>query len=489
MKLYRPASVLQIALFAFALVGVPLSAALVAAKIAVDRLASQGSRAVMQSAQVIEIGSALVSQFTAMERNARQYAAIGDRELLGLYEQRRKEFMDTVVALRGSPHSPGQLSKLEALEAGEAAIWQTLNEQEHTAPELSAALDRFPELGRTARSILGDSSHVIGAQLAAMRLRAEETQRLLTVQASALIPLVVVLAAVGTLLIVRPLRQMDRVIRRLGDGRFDEPVQIRGPRDVEELGERLDWLRARLHELDEQKAQFLRHVSHELKTPLTALREGAQLLSDEVVGTLNDAQADIAHILSANSVRLQRRIEDLLNFSVISHGDTPPLVLEDVDPVAVVEEVLRDHAVTLRARRIRIERQLEPATLQADAGKLRVVVDNLVSNAIKFSPREGRIRVSVGHDAGWTCIEVADEGPGIAPDERQQIFEPFYQGHARQEGHVKGTGLGLAIAREYVLAHGGSLAAGEPPWERGACLTVRLPRPETSTLASEAKAS
>src|SRR5690606_16886088 len=123
-----------------------------------------------------------------------------------------------------------------------------------------------------------------------MRRQAAATQRRLSWQALAVIPAALVLAIFGTLLIARPVRQIDRAIRRLGRGQFDDPVYVHGPRDLEELGDRLDWLRLRLLDLDAQKVRFLRHVSHELKTPLTAIREGAQLLSDQVAGQLTPAQ-------------------------------------------------------------------------------------------------------------------------------------------------------------------------------------------------------
>lgn len=495
MKFYRPASVLQLALVAFALVGIPLAAGLVAATVAVDRLADQGSRAVMGATQTIETGRALVDQLTAMERFARQYRLLGDPELLELYENRRTEFRASLASLRSAPISPGQREKLAALETGESAIYETLQATKPEQPselETFGPVEEFPELARVARAVHGDLSIVIGAELASMRLHATRAQRLLSWQATALIPGVVVLASLGAMLIVRPLRQMDRAIRRLGDGQFEQPIQIRGPKDLEELGQRLEWLRVRLVELDEQKAQFLRHVSHELKTPLTAVREGAQLLSDEVVGELNDAQADIAKILSANSVRLQKRIEDLLNFSVIAHGSSPPPVREPVDPNLVIAEVLQDQAVALRARRIAVERVGEPITVRADAGKLRVIVDNLLSNAIKFTPRDGRIRISVATQDDWVTIEVADSGPGIPAAERARVFEPFFQGHTRHAGHVKGTGLGLAIAREYVHAHGGHIeVADEPaPGGRGTVMRVQLPfaEPARPPVAERAQA-
>ena len=125
----------------------------------------------------------------------------------------------------------------------------------------------------------------------------------------------VIFLVVGfTILIARPIRQIDAAIRRLGQADFSVPVQVGGPEDLQQLGERLDWMRQRLADLEQQKNRFLRQMSHELKTPLTALREGAELLSEEVVGKLTPEQREIAEILRHNSIELQKLIEDLLSY-------------------------------------------------------------------------------------------------------------------------------------------------------------------------------
>ena len=111
--------------------------------------------------------------------------------------------------------------------------------------------------------------------------------------------------------IARPITEIDGAIRQLGGADFSRPIAVRGPEDLRYLGRRLDWLRRRLEEFETQKNRFLRHVSHELKTPLTALREGAELLHDEVAGKLAPMQKQVVSIMRDNSVKLQRLIEEL----------------------------------------------------------------------------------------------------------------------------------------------------------------------------------
>ena len=472
-KSFRPTSVLQLALIAFALVGVPLIVALVTATFAVDRLATESQQSIRQAARIIDSGRALVEELTAMERSARQFQLLGDAELLDGYRSRRENYLRAVATLALHEFSDEYRRTLAELRAQEQAVFAALSSEAASSPETADAVAQFPAMGNAARRILADSSRAIGQEVENMRRRAAATQRQLSWQALAVIPAALVLAVFGTLLIARPVRQIDRAIRRLGSGQFDDPVQIRGPRDLEELGERLDWLRLRLLDLDAQKIRFLRHVSHELKTPLTAIREGAQLLSDQVTGKLTPAQEEIAAILCKSSMELQRHIEALLNFNTIVQGLDKPVTPEPVDVGPLLEQVLQDQVVSIKAKGLSIEADPSALTVPGNREQLRVVLDNLLSNAIKYSPAGGRIQVRLRQQDHQAVIEVHDEGPGIDSEERVKVFQPFYQGSAVHNGHVKGTGLGLAISHEYVRAHRGSIEVAEA--RQGACLRVHLP--------------
>ena len=259
----------------------------------------------------------------------------------------------------------------------------------------------------------------------------------------------------------------------MGDGNFTDSVSIRGPRDLEQLGETLDWLRRQLLELEQGKTRFLQHMSHELKTPLTAIREGADLLREKIVGELNDQQEEIAGILHENSLRLQKLIEDLLNFSILQ-SRTAALVRSRVDLESLVREVLDTHKLAILARQLLLKTILQPVSLNGDRDKLRTLIDNLVSNAIKYSPDNSSLRVELTADEAHAYIQVTDSGPGIPEKDREQVFEAFYQGKPADQGPVRGTGLGLSIAREYARAHGGEVSVVECA-QGGASLRVSLP--------------
>ena len=231
---------------------------------------------------------------------------------------------------------------------------------------------------------------------------------------------------------------------------------VGGPRDLKELGEQLDWLRRRLAELSEQKTRFLAHVSHELKTPLTTLREGTELLTEQVIGPLNKEQQEVAGIMQGSSLYLQRLIEDLLNFNQ-ALSRRLEIQREPVEMKALVDAVIATQKLAWKSKDLKIVTALEPVLLMADRDKLSTVVDNLLSNAIKFSPPNGEVSISLQAENNTVSLEFQDAGPGFTAQDAGRVFEAFYQGRVTADGPVKGSGLGLAIAREYALIHRGNL--------------------------------
>jgi two-component system sensor histidine kinase GlrK len=177
------------------------------------------------------------------------------------------------------------------------------------------------------------------------------------------------------------------------------------------------------------------------------------------------AQREIVAILQSNSTQLQRLIEDLLNYQreVALEGQ---LATTRVDLAGVARAVIETHKLDAARRAVTIALHALPAVAMADEEKLRIVVDNLVSNAIKFSPDGGTVRVVVQPDDSDVVLEVTDEGPGVAPEDRDKVFDWFFQGARPSGGRVKGSGLGLAIARELAEAHGGTIEVGDGPGGR-----------------------
>ena len=191
-----------------------------------------------------------------------------------------------------------------------------------------------------------------------------------------------------------------------------------------------------------------------------------------MLGDLSPAQREVATILKQSTHRLQRLIEDLLSFHTAQY-QRGAVAFSPVPLSEVIARAGQQHRLTIASKGLRYQVDCPAIVLEADQDKLAAVVDNLVSNAVKFSPTGGRILVMARSNGQEARLEVVDEGPGIAPEERDAVFEPFFQGSAPYNGPVKGTGLGLAIVKEFVAAHRGRVEIVDGG--RGAHIRVSLP--------------
>src|SRR5207253_11434786 len=222
-----------------------------------------------------------------------------------------------------------------------------------------------------------------------------------------LAPLTLIAILSLTLSIGRPLRAIDRAISELGRGTFSRSIEVSGPRDLERLGAQLEWLRLRLLDLAQERNRFLRHMSHELKTPLANIREGAELLMDGAVGELDPNQREVTAILRENGIKLQRMIENLLSFSAWQTSSVG-LETSEFRLRPVVKQVLENQQLTLLSQRVRLDVQVEDVTLVADRGKIRLILENLVSNAVKYSPKGGTIHLRARATGAQLVLDVAD---------------------------------------------------------------------------------
>lgn len=471
LRVFYPNSFLKLLLIGFTLTVLPLLFAFANAALYLDRLAEQSRKTVFQAVEATRASRELTEQLTIIERGTRQYLVLGDEALLESYRSAHEKFVTTVKEMSKLPLDHELRRQLQELSRREAALFhKVINNLAHE--DVQSVVTEFFNLSQLAQSILDANNRLIDRESSVLVATAERAQHQLLWQTLPLIPIALLVAAVITYLLTRPIRRMDIAIRKLGRGDYNGAISIEGPRDLRRLGERLDWLRIQLGDLEEQKKRFLRNVSHELKTPLTSIREGSELLSEEVGGMLSPQQREIAVILRENSLRLQKMIENLLYYTAVQF-QKPSLHVERVKCKPLIEEALASYTLTIDAKQIRILPALGDISLEADREKLLTVIDNLISNAIKYTPKGGSISIRLEREKEKAVIEISDSGPGIAPIDRERLFEPFYRGGGNADSHINGSGLGLSIAREYVDAHGGDIAL--MPSEQGACFRVTLP--------------
>jgi two-component system, NtrC family, sensor histidine kinase GlrK len=472
MRITYPRSFLSLLLIGFTIVAGPLLVALFTNAVAFERLAVLSEQAVHSAVKVTQASRALVGTLNSLERSARQYAVAGEATFLEAYRQNRIAFADSLRSLGNGSLSESQRIEVAAIQEQEAAI-HALIARSRPTPELSARLGKdFAVLFDRAQSLVRLGDQVIDEGIERLRTQAVKSRNSVFWLVMALIPTAILLIGAFTFLISRPITQVSRSIRRLGEGDFGKRIQVHGPGDMVRLGEQLDWLRDRLVTLEAQKTRFLQHMSHELKTPLTALREGSDLLSSGVVGNLNAEQREIARILQENSIELRKLIEGLLNYNAV-HAKASYLEASMVPLREVVRRVVNDRKLAIMAKDLRVDLDCENLSALCDEEKVRVMLDNLLSNAVKYSPERGVVWIKLYHDRGDIVFEVADQGPGVPAAEREKVFEAFYRGTDEPVAAIKGSGLGLSIVKEYVRLHGGQVEILDAP---GAHFRIRFPQ-------------
>ncbi|HMA11798.1 MAG TPA: HAMP domain-containing sensor histidine kinase [Steroidobacteraceae bacterium] len=418
----------------------------------------------------------IVESVSQLQRAAGQYHLLQDAEFGPALTMRFDELQTRLSQLDGRLADAPARATLAALQVRTRTLYRQLKPGAFLDSDRYHALDpAFDALHANARTLLDQADAAVQRELQTLEATVQGTRQRLIVLALALIPLTLLLAGVFSWMINRPIKQLKSAIQQLGQADLRPLPVISGPQDIVELGREIDWLRQRLQALEEQKLRFLRHVSHELKTPLASLREGVALLGDELAGSLNARQRSIVGIMDSGSRELQKRIEDLIRYSsMMRDPPLPPAAPQSLN--AALASILARQRLALDARGIEVEAQLSAPTLHADRSQLETVLDNLLSNAVKFSPEGGRILVKSEPAEGAVVVWVCDQGAGIPQDERARVFEPFFRGASQPASVVRGSGLGLSIVREALLAAGGSIEVVDcPPWST--CFRLTWPSP------------
>jgi len=460
----------QLLLVAFLLVATLLGAVALRGQLALESLLQRSRAGAERTLQLNGHAERLGETTLTMERAARQYLVLGDNTLRQTYERAAAEAQAHVRALADEAVAP---EATQAWLAQRRQIDRELREPEFSPGTRDRALaTAFRTLGELQQTMGEQLRRVTESRNAALQAELEAGRLALGRQVAGAVAGALVLALALALWLARPLRRVETAIQALGENRLDARIDIRGPADVRQIGRRLDWLRQRLAGTDADKARFLRHVSHELKTPLAALREGVALLQDGVAGPLSDNQREVARILHDNTATLQRRIEDLLQFNATAFA-AQRLVRKPTEMGALVAGLVQEQQLQWRARGVRVALRClpegapegGPITADVDAALLGSAIANLLSNAIRYSPPGSSITLTLSQSGDGLFIDVTDQGPGVPPAERERIFEPFFRGQQQPLDGLPGTGIGLSIVAEAVAAHGGrvQLVADESP--------------------------
>jgi signal transduction histidine kinase len=269
----------------------------------------------------------------------------------------------------------------------------------------------------------------------------------------------------------QPLRDMAAAARRMERGDYDVRVQTASRDEVGRLAAAFNRMSSELENLERSRRDLVANVSHELKTPITAIRAHIENLLDGV----ERPDPQVLGIMLTQTERLGRLVEQLLDLSRLESGEVP-LHRVDVALAPLVTRVVSEIEVASPGRRVRIAPEVptDLPSIDADPERVHQVLFNLVDNAVRFTPDGGKVIVSAARRDGSIEIRVADTGSGISSEHLPRLFERFYRADTARSREDGGTGIGLAIARSVVEAHGGHISAQSRVGE-GSVFTFDLP--------------
>jgi signal transduction histidine kinase len=286
-----------------------------------------------------------------------------------------------------------------------------------------------------------------------------QTNRALIIGALGATAVAIVLAVLLAQTLTRPLRELAKASRQLAKGELGKTVPVRTQDELGELAMAFNQMSAEIAKANQQRRQMTADIAHDLRTPLTVLSGYLEAMED---GTLSPTPERI-HLMQNEVQALMRLVADLRTLSLADAGQLT-MQLEPVDVAELLTAVQAAYAPQAEEQHVAIEVQAEPGqSFPLDAARMRQVLNNLVSNALRYTPEGGKIVLAAGVVNGRLQLTVTDSGKGIPPDDLPYVFDRFYRGDkARTEGAGE-SGLGLAIVKSLVTAHGGTVTAVSPP--------------------------
>ena len=412
------------------------------------------------------------SSYVSAQQQARQSEVVaaltGSYRAHGRWDPSALGFVDPLAAMAGE--------QVSILDAHGQLVWSSGSETGGVMAAMGRAMMGTVSLGPAVRVPVVVAGSRVGT--AVMRLPAAgpspldqsfraSVERLLLFSG---IGAALLAALVGILLARRvtvPVRSLTVAARSLAAGQRSARLSEDAPDELGQMAAAFNAMADAVEAEDALRCSFARDVAHELRTPLGVLQSQLEALQDG----LASPSAETLASLHEETLRLARLVADL---ETLASADGAPFDLrrEMVELAPLVSTVVAQFTAPMRDKGLSVEIRLGEVAVDGDPVRLRQVVTNLLSNAAKFVPPGGTVRVSLSGDGPWACLEIADTGPGIAPDDLPHVFERFFRGRGARAG---GSGIGLAVVAGLAEAHGGAVTVTSEQGE-GTTFTVRLPQ-------------
>ena len=461
MKHIRPRSFLNLVTGGLIIVSLPLIVGLYTTRNHLDKLVSQSVGLVEHSVSATRDAQELSEYTKNQERNIRLYDIVGEEQYLEEASTWHDKIYNLLEDLQQLPVDKNFNDLLIQFQSLEGTILTSLQlshqDPENQERQISNAITLFADLDKRAISITSAINVFMNKELSRLKTSKIAAQKTLLWQTLSFILLTVVMILILAYIISQPISQINKGIDRLGKGDFSTPMFITGPKDLEALGKKINWLRKRLFNLEREKTKFIAHISHDLKTPLASIMEGSGILQEELVGPLNKQQLAVTGILIKNSIKLQKLIDTILDYNMAkAGGKAKGHTFIPLKPL--IEQVASEQTTQMLAKNISLDLHLEDTTILGNKKQIETLFDNLFSNAVKFSPKDGVVCCNLRQMQKEIKCIISNTGPSIPPEEKDNIFSLFYQVKHDNSLHTQGSGLGLAIVKEYVSQHNGTIS-------------------------------
>jgi signal transduction histidine kinase len=465
----------------FSLVIVVLAAVGVLSLRAVGRLVSLNREAASETLPALRLTADVRDSMLSLARLQARFTILRDPRYATVWVERAEAVRTDLGRLRDLTRTDDEARHLaDASAAFELYREAVLAEQRGLTADGPRPVDVGEPAGRAlaervegSLEALQTATHarVQRAQREVARLEARTWTGVMVALATAVV-LALLATALIALRITRSLRRLSAATGALATGSFREPIPAGGTDEVAVLARSFNAMAAQLRQLDEMKEEFFATLSHELRSPLTSVREASHLLAEHVAGPLTAKQARLVEIIQRSSDRLLRLVNQILDISRLRAG-LLPLSYKPVDLERLVTRAVEELRPQAEEAGVTLERERvgQRFVVSGDEDRLVQVVVNLLANAIRFTPAGGRVITRIV-DAGDECeVQVEDTGLGIPAAELPHIFDTYRQAHLLKGG----TGLGLSIVRGLVQAHGGRVTV-ESHEGKGSRFSVLLPR-------------
>lgn len=471
-------SIYKLTLVGFTLVAIPLMMSLLYSANKVSQLAKQSTNDIYNVVQLSQLNKRLDETIIKMERSASQYTVLKDPELLLTFNHHYDLLQQVIQETKAKQQDNVLKDLLSSLALESDKVQGLMSSEIATTLSLEQIQKEFQPINHINGLLENRSNIVVNDQVLHIQETSEDISSNI-LNRLFIIPATLLIASIFIILITKPLKRLINKIKVLEQGSFEQEINLNGPAEVREIVDALENMRQRLHALELQKSSFIRHISHELKTPLAAIREGTELIYDNSVGPLNEDQQEICDIIRTSVNRLQCLIEDLLDFNIVLDS-TSLHHLEKINLAEIIDEACVVRKLDIKSKNLTLRCDYRALPMYSNSKQLSVILDNIISNAIKYSPEGGDLIINYHNANKQVTLNVIDQGPGIDSTLTEKVFDAFYQGIPPENSQIKGSGLGLTIVKELLLRLNGDItikAANKLSSQNnlGTCVTITLP--------------